>query len=122
MTAVRGQFDKTLIHQHPRRCPLNVAGPFYTLGTCLACEAPENEAPDLLAPLSDENYTTYFVRQPQTPEEVERACRAIRVCCVMDLRYGGTDARIIERLGNAGIASDYVIRDGRVVLSGEART
>ena len=78
----------------PRRCPLNAPGPFYTTGQCLACEAPEDEAPDLLAPLTGGNYTTYFVRQPRTPEEVERACNAIRVCCVMDLRYGGTDRAI----------------------------
>jgi len=26
-------------------------GPFYTAGNCLACDAPEHEAPDLLAPL-----------------------------------------------------------------------
>lgn len=39
----------------PRRCPLNAPGPFYTLGLCMACEAPEAEAPDLLAPLKDGN-------------------------------------------------------------------
>lgn len=83
-----------------QRCPLNGPGPFYTTGQCLACEAPEAEAPELLAPLCDANHTTYFVRQPETPEEVERACRAIQVCCVSDLRYGGTDRTIIERLRN----------------------
>lgn len=46
----------------PHRCPLNVAGDFYTLGTCLACEAPELEAPDLLASLDKGNHTTYFVK------------------------------------------------------------
>lgn len=107
-------------HQHANRCPLNVLGTFYTLGTCLACEAPEVEAPDMLAPLTGGNYTTYFVRQPETAEEVERACSAVRVCCVMDLRYGGTDPRIIERLGNDPLACDFVIRDGQLVLSERA--
>lgn len=108
------------VRQRPKRCPLNAPGPFYTMGECLACEAPETEAPDLLAPLTEGNYTTYFVKQPITPEEIERACSAIKVCCVMDLRYGGTDRVIIERLGNDEMASDYVIRDGQLVLGGNA--
>ena len=103
-----------------QRCPLNAPGPFYTAGQCLSCEAPEAEAPDLLAPLTDGNCTTYFVRQPQTPEEVEQACNAIRVCCVMDLRYGGRDRAIIERLGNDPQACDYVIRGGQLVRSDKA--
>jgi hypothetical protein len=105
---------------HPKRCPLNAPGPFYTMGQCLACEAPEAEAPDLLAPLTGGNCTTYFARQPETPDEVERACRAIRVCCVMDLRYGGTDRAIIERLGNDPLACDHVIQDGQIVLGDKA--
>lgn len=103
-------------HQHPNRCPLTVAGPFYTCGTCLACEAPEAEAPELLAPLTAVNSTTYFVRQPQTPEEVERACSAIEVCCVMDLRYGGTDPLVIARLGNDPTYCDNLLSDASPVL------
>lgn len=87
-------------HQHPSRCPLTVAGPFYSCDRCLACEAPEHEAPDLLAPLGGSNFTTYFLRPPETAAEVERACRAAEVCCMDDIRYGGTDPRIIARLGN----------------------
>jgi hypothetical protein len=110
------------VHQHPKRCPLNAPGPFYTTGQCLACGAPEAEAPDLLAPLTGGNYITFFVRQPETPDEVERACRAIQVCCVMDLRYGGTDRTVIERLGNDPVACDHVLRDGPVVPSDKAET
>jgi hypothetical protein len=44
---------------------------FYTTGDCLACDAPEHEAPDLLAPLTGDNCDTYFVQQPTTPDEVE---------------------------------------------------
>src|SRR5262245_7696390 len=98
-------------HQHPSRCPLTVAGPFYTCGTCLACEAPEAEAPDLLAPLGHGNYTTYFVRQPETAAEIERACLAAIVCCRSDLRYGGTDPRIITRLGNHPEFCDNLLED-----------
>jgi hypothetical protein len=108
------------VHKHPRLCPLNAPGPFYTMETCLACGAPEAEAPELLAPLTGGNCTTYFVRQPVTPAEIERACNAIRVCCVMDLRYGGTDRAIIEQLGNDPLTCDYIIRDGQLVLGESA--
>ena len=116
-------------YQHPRRFPKNAPGPFYTLGyvascgnwcgDCLACEVPEAEAPDLLAPLDDHNHDTYFVRQPQNEDEIERACRAIGVCCVMALRYAGTDRAIIRRLGNTSENSDYVIVVGRLVFVGD---
>ena len=89
-------------------------GPFYTTGDCLACDAPEHEAPELLAPLSDDNYDTYFVRQPTTPDEVERACRALEVCCVAALRYGGTDPEIIRRLGNDSDYCDRLLPGGPI--------
>ena len=100
---------------------MNAPGAFYTMGLCLFCGTPEAEAPDLLAPLTEENGTTYFLRQPETAEEAEQACGALRMCCVDDLRYGGTDQFIIERLGNSDWYSDFVIRDGQVVLSQAAR-
>jgi hypothetical protein len=106
----------------PARSPLNVSGPFYTCGNCLACGLPEGEAPELLASLGEHNYTTYFVRQPQTPEEVEHACMAVRMCCVDDLRYGGQDPRVIERLDNDPRVCDFVVRDGRVVPARAAET
>jgi uncharacterized protein (TIGR02996 family) len=106
-------------HEHPRRCPLNVIGPFYTCGDCLACEAPEGEAPDLLAELGAGNSTTYFVRQPRTVAEIERACNAAFVCCVADVRYGGTDPKIITRLGNDPLYCDHLLEDAspRLVLA-----
>lgn len=61
----------------PIRFEKNVAGDFYTTGDCMACDAPEAEARDLLAPLENDNWDTYFVRQPETAEEIERACRAL---------------------------------------------
>lgn len=120
---------------HPLRFPKNVDGPFYTLGkcdricgaptelsnwcgSCLACEAPETEAPDLLAPLGDSNRDTYFVRQPRSLEEIECACRAIEVCCVAALRYGGKDRTIIQRLHNNPEFCDYCIdRNGSLWLT-----
>lgn len=95
-------------YQHPKRFPKNVPGAFYILGDisedgtwygqCLSCEVPEAEAPTLLAPLKDGNSDTYFVRQPETDDEIEQACSAIEVCCVDALRYGGKDPKILARL------------------------
>ena len=103
----------------PVRVERNAPGPFYTTGGCTACGAPEAEAPDLLAPLTNENYETYFVRQPDTPEEIERACRAIEVCCLSALRYGGTDAAVIRRLGNRLEFCDHVLPGGPVRFAWE---
>jgi hypothetical protein len=96
--------------ESPSRDPRNVPGPFYAQTyLCLACGLPEAEAPDLLAELNEGNYATYFVRQPETPDEIERACKAIGVCCVNALRYGGTDPSIIRRLGNTADYCDHLI-------------
>jgi hypothetical protein len=103
---------------HPR-FPKNVSGPFYTTGACLACGAPETEAHDLLAPLTDDNYDTYFVRQPSTAEQVERACRAAEVCCLSALRYGGHDPPILRRLGNRPEYCDHPMPGGPVRLHWE---
>lgn len=56
---------KTITQLHVRpsmimRCEKNVPGAFYTTGECLACGAPESMAPELLAPLDDTNYETFF--------------------------------------------------------------
>lgn len=85
----------------------NAPGSFYTTGECLSCGVPEAMAPDLLAPLGDENSDTYFVKQPSTPEEIERACRAVEVCCVDALRYGGKSPKVIMRLGNNPVCCDH---------------
>lgn len=103
---------------HPR-LPQNAPGPFYGIGGCTACGTPESEAPDLLAALTDDNWETYFVRQPATPAEVERACRAVEVCCLFTLRYAGTDPAIIRRLGNRADHCDHVLPGGPVRMPGE---
>jgi hypothetical protein len=97
----------------------NALGDFYTDGQCLQCGTPEHEAPDLLAPLTDENNVTYFVRQPEKSEEIERACRAAAVCCVDSLRYSGHDPEIIRRLGNRAQYCDHVLPGGPVRMPEE---
>src|SRR5688572_29965821 len=98
----------------------NAPGPFYTTGGCAACGAPEAEAPELLAPLDDENFETYFIRQPETPAEIEQACRALEVCCLVTLRYGGQDPSIIRRLGNRSEYCDHLLPGGPVRMSWES--
>jgi hypothetical protein len=106
-----------------QRFPKNVPGPFYTTGECLACTLPEKEAPDLLAPLDEANSDTYFVRQPQTLEEVQMACSAAHVCCVSAIRYGGIDPEIIRLLGNRAEHCDNLLPGGplRLILESDAR-
>ena len=79
----------------------NAPGDFYTTGECLACGVPEDEAPECLAALDDSNSDTYFARQPTTPEETEKVCRAAKACCVDAIRYAGKDQNIMKRLGSA---------------------
>jgi len=101
-----------------RRLPKNVAGDFYTTGECLACALPEMEAPQLLAELSDNNFDTYFVKQPETAEEITQAIAAARICCTEAVRYRGKDKSIIKRLPSE--LSDYKISsDGAVIPANE---
>ncbi len=111
--------------QHRDRFPKNAPGAFYTLGDitsegtwcgrCLSCNIPEEAAPTLLAPLTETNSDTYFVRQPKTEEEIEQACCAIEVCCVDALRYGGRDPRILARLSRTDNC-DYSIGGDCIVV------
>jgi hypothetical protein len=75
----------------------------------MACGAPEDEAPELFALLEGENFDTYFVRQPVSPAEIERACKAAEACCVNAVRYGGRDRMVIARLGNSPSLCDNVV-------------
>jgi len=104
-------------HNHLRK---NAAGDFYTTGECLACELPEGECPECLAPLNDKNHDTYFVRQPRTQEEVENACSAALSCCVNAIRYGGREPEVINRLGNRADYCDNVLAGGPVRFSWES--
>jgi hypothetical protein len=48
----------------------------------MARDAHVSEAGDLLASLENGNYETYFIKQPETAEEIERTCCAPEVCYV----------------------------------------
>ena len=107
--------ERTAHDRHAKNAP----GDWYATGHCMACGAPEAEAPELFAPLTDENYETYFVRQPRTQNEVQRACAAAHSCCVSAVRYGGTDPDVIRSLGNTAEFTDYIVgSSGRLQAAG----
>jgi hypothetical protein len=88
-----------------RRFRLNAPGDFFVEdGRCIACTAPEHEAPELMAHAEDEglNYHCYFRRQPETSEEIEHAVRAVYVSCCGAVRYGGSDPGVLARLERLG--------------------
>lgn len=90
--------------------------------SCMACGAPPNEAPDLMH-LGD---TCYFKKQPETPEEIERACRAAWASCCNQVEYVGSDPaiklRIRELTAAGGVRRPLGIREwltlGLIVTAG----
>jgi ferredoxin len=82
----------------------NVSGPFYVMNNqCIACGAPYQEAPDLIEYDDVAVYPhCYFKKQPETPDELERAIRACCVSCVRAVRYAGEDPAILKGLRELG--------------------
>jgi hypothetical protein len=80
------------------RFPKNVEGPFFVVnGECIACMAPEHEAPDLMGFDQDASHC-YFKKQPLTQEELERATRAVWVSCCGAVQYSGDDPAVHRRI------------------------
>lgn len=106
-----------MVERHPRNAP----GPFYTdHRSCISCDAPRYEAPGLIT-LDDDG--CYFHKQPETPEEVNQAIRAMHVSCIEAYRYGGNDPRIRRRLAQVGYAHlcDRPLEGERRVLRDHVR-
>jgi hypothetical protein len=84
--------------------PKNAPGDFYVEhNCCITCEAPYHEAPDLMAHEEEGDYPhCYFKRQPETPEEVERAIMACHVSCIAAVRYAGGNPKILKRFQELG--------------------
>src|SRR4051794_10759855 len=79
--------------------PLNAPGDYYVVdGDCMACCAPEAEAPELMSHAETPHYHCYFKKQPTSPTQLDQAIRACQVSCVAAVRYGGKNPRVIERL------------------------
>jgi hypothetical protein len=85
------------------RYPENSQGDFYVGNeVCIACGAPEAEAPDLIEHSKFKYGHCYFKKQPETEDEIERAINAIAASCISGLRYGGTDEKILKRIYEIG--------------------
>ena len=100
-------FERIRASRMARRYPLNAVGDFYVAdGMCIACTAPEHEAPDLMAHDTEAHagYHCYFKRQPSTPEELQQAIMAVVVACCGAVRYGGTDPSVLRQLAQCGSA------------------
>ncbi len=83
---------------------MNVAGDFYVEeNACILCGVPEVESNGLM---SHSNEGCYFIKQPQTPEEMEWAINAVAVSCISAVRYGGTNQKIIKRLYELGLKDE----------------
>jgi hypothetical protein len=69
----------------------------------MACGAPEARARELMDHDESDGHC-FFKRQPETPEEVNRAILAVWSSCCGAVRYGGDDQSLIQRLVNIGEA------------------
>lgn len=80
-----------------QRHPLNAECDFFVeYDSCLACDAPRSEAPELI--VYDKAGYCYFKRQPQNAEELEHAVNAVRVSCIEAVLYEGNDAEISRKI------------------------
>lgn len=83
------------IKRHPQSMP----GDFYVeQDCCLACGVPEVIAPDLVAHEKERYWHCYWKKQPETPDELDRAVKILHTQELDCHRYGGSDPAILERL------------------------
>jgi hypothetical protein len=75
---------------------------------CLTCGQPIEIAPELF---DWGEHACFLKRQPKTNAEIDRAIRAMWVSEADCIHYAGNDARILKRLGQAGMS--YVADDPR---------
>lgn len=74
-------------------------GDFYVQDACcMSCGVPQAIAPDLVG-WTNENLTQcYWLKQPQTADELDRAIKIIHTQELGCHRYGGKDPAILRRL------------------------
>ena len=101
--------------------PKNVPGPFTVNdGECVACCAPEHEAPDLMA-FDEGGGSCFFKTQPSTPEELERAINAVHVSCTGAVRYCGNDPKILVRFVELKAEGKKRVKENRLKAKEESR-
>ena len=85
--------------------PKDAPGDFYSVDQeCMLCGRPHTVAPDLLTWDQDDKgrkIHCYFKKQPQTPDELEQAIKALESSCG-SLRYRGDDPEVVRRLHACG--------------------
>lgn len=85
--------SKRRYEAHPGSAP----GDFYRVcDECVSCGVPQSVAPDLSG--STEDGHCYWKKQPETPEELERALDVINGSCVAAHHYAGNDMAITSRI------------------------
>ena len=74
-------------------------GDFYVQERCCtACGVPQLIAPELVGWTEKELPSCYWIRQPETADEVDRAIKIIQAQELGCHRYAGNDPAILERL------------------------
>lgn len=64
----------------------------------MSCGVPQSIAPELVGWRDDTSGLCYWIRQPETAEEVEKAIKIIHTQELGCHRYGGDDRAILKRL------------------------
>ena len=79
--------------------PSSVPGDFYvTNGCCTLCGVPETLAPDLIGRSDQEIEHCYWKKQPETPDEIDRAIKVLTSQELGCYRYAGLDPKILNRI------------------------
>jgi len=68
-------------------------------GCCFSCGVPQSIAPELVGWKDEaELLSCYWIRQPSTPEEVDRAIKILHTQEIGCHRYAGKDRAMLKRL------------------------
>jgi len=107
MKIFKNLFRSKMPEKIHERFPENSKGDFYVENqVCITCRAPEAEAPDLIEHSKFEYGHCYFKKQPQTPDELDRAISAMQVSCIAGIRYSGKDEAVLKRLYKLGLENE----------------
>ena len=102
---------------HPRSAP----GDFYVeVGKCLACGVPQAVAPDLVGWVDELKRHCYWIKQPETTEELDQAIKVLDSQELECHRYAGTDPAVLSRV--ATTCCDYPLEQVGVLQPDTAPT
>jgi hypothetical protein len=78
---------------------VSAPGDFYVQDVCCtSCGVPQAEAPDLVGWANEDHTLCYWKKQPETPEELDRAIRVLNAQELMCHRYAGKDPYVLHRV------------------------